>query len=181
MNGVNEQDEEKIMPKNRLFLKTSGILVLALLALSAMAGAQVWTAVASSGAIRDTSINVYAASDAALFFRSNATGNIWATYNVTNPRDISSPAWTTLEFTARNSGSSLGSYATASLYRVPRGSGSSLAVCTAITPSGGVLTTSTCTFSSSIIDFTNNSYYVVVSLGRDNTAQTETAYSLRIF
>lgn len=170
------------MPQNRLFLRTSGILVLALLALSAMAGAQVWTAVASSGAIRDTSINVYAASDAALFFRSNATGNIWATYNVTNPRDTSSsPAWTTLEFTARNNGSSLGALATASLYRVPRGSGSSLAVCTAITPAGGVLTTSTCTFSSSLIDFTNNSYYVVVSLGRDNTSQTETAYSLRIF
>lgn len=169
------------MPKNRQFLRTSGILVLALLALSAMAGAQVWTAVASSGAVRDASINNYATSDAALFFRAGATGNIWAAYNVTNPRDISSPAWTTLEFTARNSGSSLGALATATLYRVPRGSASALAMCTAITPAGGVLSTSTCTFSSFLIDFANNSYVVVISLGRDNTSQVEAAYSLRIF
>jgi hypothetical protein len=170
------------MTKYRMVFRTSGILMLALLALSVTASAQVWTAVASSGAIRDGSLNTYAANDAALFFRAGATGNIWATYNVTNPRDTSaSPNWTTLEFTARNTGAGFGSFATATLYRVPRGSGTSIAICTAITPSGGALTTTTCTFSSSLIDFANNYYYVVVSLGRTTTTQIETAYSLRIF
>jgi len=169
------------MTTNRL-IRTSIIAALALLTFSAMAGAQVWTAVASSGAIRDKSINVYGTLDASLFFRAGATGNVWATYNVTDPKDNStSPAWTTLEFTARNNGSSLGAFATASFYRVPRGSATSLAICTAIAPATGALSTSTCTFSSSLIDFTNYSYYVVVSLGRDNTAQTEEAISLRIF
>jgi hypothetical protein len=169
------------MTNKRPLLKFSILWGLALLTLSAAASAQVWTAVASSGAIRDASINTYAAVDAALFFRASATGNVWATYNVTNPRDSFSPTWTTLEFTARNSGSSFGAFATATLNRLPRGSGTPAALCTAIAPSGGALSTSTCTFSSSLIDFANFSYYVVVSLGRDSTAQTEAAYSLRIF
>lgn len=170
------------MTKNQGFIRASIITVLAFLSLSAIAGAQVWTAVASTGAIRDTSLNVYSASDAGLSFRSGATGNIWASYNVTNPKDnSSSPAWTTFEFTARNSGSISGSFATATLNRIPRGSGSSIALCTAVTPTGGAVTTSTCTFSSSLIDFTNYSYNVVVSLGRSDTTQIETAISLRIF
>jgi len=169
------------MTTNRL-IRTSTITLLALLALSTMAGAQVWTAVASSGTLRDsTSLNAFQASDATLFFRFGATGNIGATYNVTNPKDNSSnPAWTTLEFTASNSGG-LSATATATLYRVSRGFSSAVILCSAVAPATGALTTSTCTFSSSLIDFTNNYYYVLVSLGRDNTNQNQTAVSLRIF
>jgi hypothetical protein len=50
-----------------------------------------------------------------------------------------------------------------------------------LAPAGGALSTSTCAFSSSQIDFANNSYYVQVALARDNTSQAEAAYSLRLF
>jgi hypothetical protein len=159
-----------------------GALVFCLLAFASGASAQVWTAVGSSGAIRDTSLSAYATVDGALFFRGGAVGNIWATYNVTNPRDTSSsPSWTTLEFTAKQPGGGLGVYATATLYRQPRFSGTAIAVCTAIAPATGALSTSTCTFSSSTFDFTNNYYFVVASLGRETTSQSVTAWGLRVF
>jgi hypothetical protein len=159
-----------------------GALLLGLLALASSASAQVWTAVGSGGAIDDNSEAVYGTNDGALFFRSGATGNIWAIYDVTNPRDTSSsPSWTTLEFTARNPGGGLGVFATASLYRQPRFSGTAIAVCTAIAPATGALSTSTCTFSSSTFDFTNNYYFVRVALGRETTSQSVTAWGLRVF
>ena len=155
------------------------LLGLVFLVFASSASAQVWTAVGSSGAIEHNSLSTYATSDGALFFRSGATGNVNAIYSVTNPEDFGNPAWTTLEFTAR-SGGGLGVFATASLVRQPRFSGSAIAVCTAIAPATSALSTSTCTFSSSTFDFANNYYFVRVSLGRTG-AESQTAWGIRVF
>jgi hypothetical protein len=108
---------------------------------------------------------------------------VGATFNVTNPKDTSgSPAWTTLEFTARNPGGSAATFSNAILYRVARGTGTvSGSLCIALAPATGATSTTTCTFSSSMIDFTNYSYFVRVLLGRDSTASIVTAYGLRVF
>ncbi|HEX3131405.1 MAG TPA: hypothetical protein VH394_28970 [Thermoanaerobaculia bacterium] len=150
------------------------------LAIASSASAQVWTAVASSGAIEDNSAATYGTSNGALFFRSGATGNVNAIYNVTDPKDSGSPSWTTLEFVAKTGGG-LGVFATASLYRQPRFSGTAIAICSALAPATGALSTSTCTFSSSTFDFANNYYFVRVSLGRTSTAQSQTAWGVQIY
>lgn len=154
----------------------------ALLALSSQASAQMWTAVASTGAIEDGSQNTYYASSSSLAFRAGATGTVAANYNVTNPKDTSgSPSWTTMEFTARNPVGSPSTSAQAILYRAPRGTNSAASsVCIASAPVATVSTT-TCTFSSSMIDFNNYRYFVRVVLGRDSTANVVAAYEIRIF
>lgn len=167
-----------------MFHKLIGALGLAaLLAVSSSAGAQVWTAVASTGAIEDASLGNYFAGAASLAFRSGATGTVGANFNVTNPKDTSSsPSWTTLEFTARNPGGSPATFAQAVLYRVPRGSGSVAgSLCIALAPATGAISTTTCTFSSSLVDFTNYYYFVRVLLSRDSTASTVAAYEIRVF
>lgn len=159
-----------------------GLGFAALLTVSSNAGAQVWTAVASTGAIEDTSTGTYFAGGSSLAFRAGATGTVGANYNVTNPNDTSgSPSWTTFELTARNAGGSAATFANATLYRVPRtGSGAS-GVCTIVAPATGATSTTTCTFSSSLIDFANYNYFVRVILGRDSTASTQAAFGMRVY
>ena len=159
--------------------RLNALVGLAFLVFASSASAQVWSAVASSGAIEHGSQTTYATSNGTLFFRSGATGNVNAILNVTNPEDFGNPSWTTLEFTARSSGG-FGTFATATLYRQPRFSGTAIAVCSALAPSTGALSTSTCTFSSSTFDFDNNYYFVRVSLGRTAT-ETQHAYGIRVY
>jgi hypothetical protein len=157
------------------------VLGLALLASASSASAQVWTSVATGGTVEtSTTPGSYSLSQTNLTFNLSGTGNINSVLNVTDPKDIGSPAWTTLEFTAKLGGANLNTFATATLYRVPKGSASVLAVCTAIAPNTGALSTSSCTFSSSLIDFNNNNYFVRISLGRDAT-QAVAAYGVRVF
>lgn len=155
----------------------------ALLVSSSSINAQVWTATASTGAVEDTAIGNYAASSSYLTFRAAATGTVAANYNVTNPLDTSSsPAWTTMQFTARNPGGSAATFAQAVLYRVPKGTASSASsVCISLAPATGAVSTTTCTFSSSMIDFNNYRYFVRVLLSRDSTASIVAAYEIRIF
>ena len=155
------------------------LLGLAFLVFASSASAQVWTAVGSSGAIEHNSETTYATGNGLLFFRSGATGNVNAILNVTNPKDSGNPSWTTLEFTARSSGG-FGTFATATLYRQPRFSASAIAVCSALAPPTGALSTSTCTFSSSTFDFDNNYYFVRLSLGRTGN-ETQQAMGIRVF
>jgi len=167
-----------------MFRKLIGVLgFAAMLAVSSSAGAQMWVAVASTGAIEDTSIGNYFAGSSSLAFRSGATGTVAANYNVTNPKDTpGSPAWTTMEFTAKNPGGSPATFAQAILYRAPRGTASGASsVCIAIAPAGPSATTTTCTFASSMIDFDNYRYFVRVVLGRDSTANIVAAFEVRIF
>lgn len=158
-----------------------GMILLGLLALASSASAQVWTSVGSGGAIEHNSSSTYAISNGTLFFRAGATGNVSSILNVTNPLDFGNPFWTTLEFTARNPGGGIGVFATAVLYRRPRFSASAIAVCSAVAPITGTLTTTTCTFSPGLIDFANNDYFIRVSLGRETTSQTVAAYGVRVY
>jgi hypothetical protein len=164
-----------------MFRKLLGVLgFVAMLMGASHLNAQVWVASASTGAIEDASINNYAASQSYLTFRAAATGTVGANYNVTSPMDTSAnPAWTTMEFTARNPGGTA-TFAQAILYRIPRGTnGSASSVCIALAPATGTATTTSCTLSSAI-DFNNYRYFVRVLLGRDSTASTVAAYEIRI-
>jgi hypothetical protein len=163
----------------RQLVKTLGFV--ALLAVSSRAGAQVWTAVASTGAIEDASQSTYYAAASSLAFRAGATGTVGALYNVTNPMDSGNPSWTTMEFTAKNPGGSAAIYAQAILYRVPRGTSSSASsICIASAPVSASTTTTSCTLSSAP-DFSNYRYFVRVVLGRDTTAAVVAAYEIRIY
>jgi hypothetical protein len=162
----------------RKSLILAGCMVLALVA---SANAQVWTGVAASGAIDESYTGNYATSQGALFFRSGATGNVAATLNVTNPLNSGNPSWGTLELVANGGAGGLGVGASATLYRQVRTTGATVSICTAVAASSGSTSTSTCTFSTSTFDFTNYAYFIDLNLGRTSTAQTVTAYSLRVF
>lgn len=158
----------------------AGLVAVAVLALAAGAEAQVWTAVASGGAIEHGSAATYATSNGTLVFRTGTIGNVRAVFNVTNPLDFGNPGWTTLEFTGQNPGGGIGVFATAVLYRQPRFSTSAITVCSVVLPISGSLTTATCAFAPTI-DFANNYYFVRVSLGRETTTQSVAAYGLRVY
>lgn len=162
----------------RKILSLAGFV--AMLAVASSAGAQVWTAVAGSGAIEDTSLGTYYASGTVLSFRSGATGTVAAAYNVVSPSS-SSPGWTNFELTARNPGGSPATYVFATLYRVPKTGTGTSGLCTLAAPATGAFSTSTCTFSSSLIDFNNYNYFARIILGRDNSASVIGAYSVRVY
>lgn len=166
-----------------MFQKLIGVLgIAALLLFSTKSGAQMWSAVGSTGTISDSTLGNYYVGASSLAFRSGATGNVGAYYNVTNPMDSGSPSWSNLEFTARNPGGNPSTYANATLYRVPRASGSSASgVCTAFAPATGATSTTTCTFSSSLIDYANYYYFVYVILGRNSTSSVVSAFEIRVF
>lgn len=167
---------------SRMFRKLIGALgFAALLVSSSSLSAQTWISVASTGAIEDASIGNYAASQSYLAFRAAATGTVGANYNVTNPMDTNTnPAWTTMEFTAKNPGGSPATFAQAILYRIPKGTnGSASSVCIALAPAAAPATTTTCTLTSAI-DFNNYRYFVRVLLSRDSTASIVAAYEIRI-
>jgi hypothetical protein len=166
-----------------MFRKLLGVIgFVAMLAVASSAHAQTWTAVASSGALDNFSLSTYSSSFAMLGFNTTASANVNAIYNVTNLKDSGNPAWTTLEFTARvPSPGGLNTFATAGLYRVPKGSATQSVICTALAPGTSAISTSSCTFSSALIDFANYNYFVRVSLGRDSGVGTVAAYGLRVF
>lgn len=166
-----------------MFRKLIGVFgFVVMLAVASSASAQMWVAVASTGAIEDSSLGNYFAGSSSLAFRSGAIGTVGANYNVTNPKDTpGSPLWTTMEFAAKNPGGSPATFAQAVLYRAPRGTASGASsVCIASAPVGPASLT-TCTFSSSMIDFNNYRYFVRVLLGRDSTASVVAAYEIRIY
>lgn len=101
-------------------------------------------------------------------------------FNVTNPRDISSPSWTTLEILAVDGGSF--STTNARLVRVPRTTGSpETTLCSLISSHGLTPATYSCTFSSSLIDFANYYYYIRVFLLRNSLSEYPAIYGVRVF
>jgi len=136
-----------------------------------------WTAVGSTGAIDEGSLGVYAANDAALFFATGTTGNIISYFNVVNNSGSDTPPWTTLDLTSKD-GSASGNV-TAVLYRVPKCSGSAIAVCSAL--SSETSTTPVCTScSTGQLDFANNAYFIKVFVDRSATTASPTLYGLRL-
>jgi hypothetical protein len=156
-------------------------LLLAGLALAALfpftANAVDWTAVGSTGAIDEGSLGVYATNDASLFFAAGTTGNIVAYFNVVNNSGTDTPPWTTLEMTSKDGSAS--SNVTAVLYRVPKCSGSAIAVCSVL--SSETSTSPVCTTcSTGQLDFANNAYFVKVLVDRTATTASPAFYGLRL-
>ncbi|HTG33246.1 MAG TPA: hypothetical protein VLB76_09965 [Thermoanaerobaculia bacterium] len=136
-----------------------------------------WTAVGSTGAIDEGSLAVYATNDASLFFASGTTGNIISYFNVVNNSGTDTPPWTTLDLTSKDG--SANSNVTAVLYRVPKCSGSALAVCSAL--SSETSTTPVCTScSTGQLDFANNAYFIKVLVDRSAITASPAFYGLRL-
>ncbi len=167
----------------RRIIHRSFALLVAFAALSAVsAQAQTWTSVASGGVtIHHNDTANYSISNGALFFKGSTTGNVRGEYNIVNPKDTGNPSWTTLSLVANGGPGGFGVGASATLYRQSKTTGTATSICTAVAPSTGVTSTSTCTFASNTFDFVNNNYVVALSLGRTSSGQSVTAYSLRVF
>jgi len=160
--------------------KVLGMIVLGMLALAAGAHAQMYSQVGSTGTVVAGNFFYNVFGNAIVIDGGNETRIV---YNVTNPRDnSSSPAWTTLEILAVDGGSF--STTNARLIRIPRTTGSpESTLCSFISGPGNstVPMTYSCTFSSSLIDFTNYYYYVRVSLARQSLSEFPAIYGMRVF
>jgi hypothetical protein len=142
-----------------------------------------WTAVASSGAIDESSASIYAFTDASLGYRPGlSVAAITARYSVVdtfhggpNPRR---PPWTTLELSSTAPGNSR---VRATLIRVKPCTGVQERIC--VTENVGGI--DQCTYCNPItggpIDFVSYLYYVLVEIQRSNPNQLPKAYGLRIY
>ncbi len=140
------------------------------------ANAQDWTTVGSAGAIDEDSLSTYATTDMALHFAWGAStpASVNAYFNVVNTSGSSIAPWTTLEMESKD-GTVYGQI-TATLYRVPKCGGGAITVCTASSTDATTnVTCTSCTFSGGL-DFSNNSYFVKVSLQRTSTVVSPQMY-----
>lgn len=137
-----------------------------------------WTRVGSTGTIDEAS--PFQVNGAALFHPAGSLTSVVARFNVDNVSgQFPLVPWNTLELTSQD-GNPLGSV-TARLFRVPRCSGTSVLVCTALSSDTIVGPACTqCTFAAPL-DFLNNSYYVEVTITRNSTAVTPALFGLRLF
>lgn len=144
--------------------------------------AKPWTAVGSTGAVDELSLPAFAASGATLGFAgaSSAT-SVVARYNVTNTFDNNAiptqPGWMTMELT---SFAPAGTSVSAKLVKVHRCDGVVTSICTASNVGGGGPSCSFCKIAPATIDFSNDLYYVEVTLTRAGAAMP-LVHSLRIF
>ena len=152
-------------------------IVLGMLAFAAGAQAQTYTEIGGTGTVLLGGFTRNTTGSAIIIDGGNETRIL---YNVTNPRDISSPSWTTLEILAVDGGSF--STTNARLVRVPRTTGSpESTLCSLISGAGITPATYTCTFSSSLIDFANYYYYVRVDLLRNSLSEFPAIYGVRVY
>lgn len=158
--------------------KALGLIMLGMLAIVSGAQAQMYTEIGGTGTVTSGGF-AYNVTGSAIII--NGSGNeTRIVYNVTNPRDISSPSWTTLEILAVDGGSF--STTNARLVRVPRTTGSpESTLCSLISGPGTTPMTYSCTFSSSLIDFANYYYYVRVSLLRNSLSEFPAIYGVRVY
>ena len=126
-----------------------------------------WTALGSTGAVDEGSLNLYATVSSEMGFKTGVAGNILiARYNVTNTFDNNAnpnrPGWRTLE---------MGSVAPtnviieAKLFQVRACQTAQVLLCTARNRSND-FPCARCDLSATPVDFTNNLYYVEVTIDR---------------
>ena len=148
----------------------------------AMQQIEPWTAVASTGAVDESSVMLFGTSGASLGFRGANGFLVGARYNVTNTFDNNPiptlPGWTTLELgsTAPN-----GTSVTATLFQVDPCTGLQTELCRA--RNHGEVPNPTCekcTFAVPI-DFAQFLYYVEVKVARANVNLQPAAHTLRIY
>lgn len=142
-----------------------------------------WTAVGSTGAIDELSLNRYAFNNAEVGFRPGAAGNtVVVRYNVTNTFDNNGnpnrPGWTTLEM---GSVAPVNTIIEARLFEIQSCTQVPQPVCTAHNRSMDN-PCARCTFPPTRIDFTGNLYFVEVTLTRPvNSQLMPRMQTLRIF
>lgn len=153
-------------------------IFLGVLFLAASVHAQTESIIGGTGTVLSGSFSYNAAGNTITIAGSSTETRIL--YNISNPKDTGSPAWTTLEMLATDGGSF--STASAKLIRVPRTTGSpETTLCTANSTTGTTPAVYTCTFSSSLVDFANYYYYVRVSLTRQSLSEFPAITALRVF
>ena len=151
-----------------------------LIALPAAAQTYDWSMVGSCGA-PDPNANGYTLSGPTFSYAGSRTGNLVIRYQVTNTYGSSAsltPPWTTLA-AAYTDNSSLGSVTTR-LLKVDKCNNTETQLCSVTSSDAADPHCSTCSFSSSDIDFANFTYYVEVKLNRTSTAATEAIHSVGI-
>lgn len=159
------------------------LLTLALLALAALpATAQTydWSMAGVCGT-PDTNANGFVYSPPSWTFASFRTGNLIIRYEVTNTYGSGTsltPPWTTLTESYTDN-SSVGSV-TARLLKVDKCNNTETQLCSVTSSDGSDPHCSSCTFSSSDMDFANFAYYVEVKLSRTNASATEMIHSVGI-
>ena len=141
-----------------------------------------WTAVGSTGAVDESSLNLYAFSGSDIGFKVGANGNVvTARYNVTNTFDNNAspnkPGWTTLEM---GSNAPINTIIEAKLFEIKACTLDPVLICTARNRSMDN-PCAKCTIQGTI-DFTNKLYFVEVTLTRPaGGAQSPRMQTLRIF
>jgi hypothetical protein len=141
-----------------------------------------WTAVGSSGAVDEDSINRYAFGSAEITFKPGAAGSVvTARYNVTNTFDNglnpNAPGWHTLEMGSTTPNSTI---IEAKLFQIKACDTTPVLLCTARNRSNDH-PCATCTFNQTI-DFGTSLYYVEVTLNRFNQPNSQPKmFTLRLF
>ena len=141
-----------------------------------------WTALGSTGAVDEASINIYAVNGSEIGFRAGvASPLVTARYNVTNTFDNNAapnkPGWRTLEM---GSTAPINTIVEAKLFQVKACTPDPVLLCTARNRSMDN-PCARCTISGTI-DFTDNLYYVEVTLNRPSAnAAPPRMHTLRIF
>jgi len=159
--------------------------VLTLTLAPAVHAARDWTAVASTGAIDNTSLGFFAFNGPALTYLSGSSSvaPVIARYNVTNTYDNNAnpdqPGWTTLELGYDNPGPA-GSVS-ATLFQVEPCTGAQITLCV-VNSLGGAVNSCTppCKFTAPI-DFSLHLYYIQVRLTRTSPNLFPAAKTLRLF
>ena len=141
-----------------------------------------WTAVGSTGAVDEGSLNLYAFGSADIGFKPGAAGSVvTARYNVTNTFDNNAnpnrPGWRILEMGSKAPNSTI---IEAKLFQLKACDTVPVLLCTARNRSNDH-PCATCEFTATI-DFTDSLYYVEVTLNRFNsTTANPRMFTLRLF
>ena len=126
-----------------------------------------WTALGSTGAVDESSINLFATVSTEIGFRPGVAGNtLVARYNVTNTFDNNAnpnvPGWTRLEM---GSNAPANVIISAKLFKVSACAPAQTLVCEARNRSND-FPCARCTFAPASVDFSNSLYYVEVTIDR---------------
>lgn len=162
---------------NRLRISWICSVLFLVLSLSASAQPPDWTRVGSTGTVDESS--PFQVNGAGLFHAVGSLTSVVARFNVDNVSGLFPVApWSILEMTSQD-GSPQG-VVSATLFRVPRCSGTSIPVCTV--QSSDTVAGPTCTRCAFTVplDFANNSYYVQVTINRATAAITPALFNLRL-
>lgn len=158
------------------YLACFAVFALLLSALPAAAQTGAWTAVASAGAVDDSSLSLFATSTNGFLHATGATGTIYARYSVTNTAGTDTPSWNTLSLGFHDN-SSLG-HVSALLFQVDPVTGVATFLCGKTSTDIGAGSVS-CTFPQQI-DFSLYNYVVEVQVSRSSVNANPVARTLRI-